>query len=247
MDLKPIAPSKTIAAELETLGNAIVRSAMAEVRREIIPSAILDRQSLGARRRSRTRHAADRTAERVERLTDKAAHNAITSLAKESARHTKAWAGMLQRATKDANAHLKPQDVKDIVMLRSDVVRSLFKDVADEIVNGTLREAASWAITTEPQSELRQGLRDIETKARKRVEIIASDQAAKLSAAFTEARSKQSKIKKYRWVTMKDNRVRHAHRDRHGKTFEWSKPPTGGHPGEDYNCRCKAVPIIEGK
>ena len=42
----------------------------------------------------------------------------------------------------------------------------------------------------------------------------------------------------YIWRTKGDNKVRDRHKEREGKVFNWHMPPTGGHPGEDYNCRC---------
>ncbi len=44
----------------------------------------------------------------------------------------------------------------------------------------------------------------------------------------------------YIWRTVKDGDVRPAHAAREGKIFSWTNPPKGGHPGEDYNCRCWA-------
>ena len=49
----------------------------------------------------------------------------------------------------------------------------------------------------------------------------------------------------YIWRTRKDERVRGKHAEREGKIFNWHVPPTGGHPGEDYNCRCWAEPYRE--
>jgi hypothetical protein len=46
----------------------------------------------------------------------------------------------------------------------------------------------------------------------------------------------------YIWRTKKDDKVRSAHAEREGEIFNWHVPPTGGHPGEDYNCRCWAEP-----
>ena len=46
----------------------------------------------------------------------------------------------------------------------------------------------------------------------------------------------------YIWRTRKDEKVRDRHKEREGKIFNWHVPPTGGHPGEDYNCRCWAEP-----
>ncbi|MCP4395666.1 MAG: hypothetical protein GY804_15570, partial [Alphaproteobacteria bacterium] len=50
---------------------------------------------------------------------------------------------------------------------------------------------------------------------------------------------------KYIWHTQKDSKTRSSHADRDGKVFEWAHPPEGGHPGEDYNCRCWAEPIFD--
>jgi hypothetical protein len=46
----------------------------------------------------------------------------------------------------------------------------------------------------------------------------------------------------YIWRTRNDGKVRSSHADREGRVFSWDGPPVGGHPGEDYNCRCTAEP-----
>lgn len=51
----------------------------------------------------------------------------------------------------------------------------------------------------------------------------------------------------YIWHTVGDDRVRSAHEERDGEIFAWDEPPAGGHPGEDYNCRCTAEPYVPGK
>lgn len=63
----------------------------------------------------------------------------------------------------------------------------------------------------------------------------------------------------YEWVTMSDDRVRHSHELMNGLTCLWQDPTLISengiitsrnpeavqmHPGEDYNCRCTAFPII---
>ena len=47
----------------------------------------------------------------------------------------------------------------------------------------------------------------------------------------------------YIWRTRNDGKVRSSHADREGQVFAWDDPPVGGHPGEDYNCRCRAEPL----
>lgn len=50
----------------------------------------------------------------------------------------------------------------------------------------------------------------------------------------------------YVWRTRRDARVRPSHRMNDGRIFSRSNPPDTGHPGEDYNCRCEAVPYVPG-
>ncbi len=51
----------------------------------------------------------------------------------------------------------------------------------------------------------------------------------------------------YIWRTTGDSKVRSSHAGRNGKTFSWDAPPQGGHPGEAYNCRCRAEDVKEKK
>lgn len=48
----------------------------------------------------------------------------------------------------------------------------------------------------------------------------------------------------YVWSTVGDHKVRDSHAARDGEVFSWSDPPEGGHPGEDYGCRCTAEEYI---
>lgn len=80
----------------------------------------------------------------------------------------------------------------------------------------------------------------------------ARDQAAKLNADITRAQQVDAGVYRYRWSTTGDGRVRKAHRELNNKVFSWDNPPvvdteTGrrAHPGQDYNCRCVAIPVFE--
>lgn len=48
----------------------------------------------------------------------------------------------------------------------------------------------------------------------------------------------------YIWRTSGDNKVRPSHAANNGRIFAWDNPPATGHPGEDFNCRCKAEPYV---
>ena len=79
-----------------------------------------------------------------------------------------------------------------------------------------------------------------------RAELIARDQIGKLNGDLTRERHAEAGVTQYVWQTMGDERVRDSHADCDGKTFTWGEPPAdpGCEPGEDFQCRCWAEPIL---
>jgi SPP1 gp7 family putative phage head morphogenesis protein len=78
-----------------------------------------------------------------------------------------------------------------------------------------------------------------------RCDLIARDQVAKLNGKLTEERQTDIGVDSYIWRTVGDERVRDTHADNEDQTFAWAEPPVEtGHPGEDYQCRCWAEPIL---
>lgn len=102
--------------------------------------------------------------------------------------------------------------------------------------------------------------------SRRRAELIARDQVGKLSGALAKERQAALGVTKYRWSTVRDERVRGKpggtwplnksnrgdHYRLHDTEQSWDKPPvvepsTGrtAHPGEDYQCRCQALANVQ--
>ena len=59
-------------------------------------------------------------------------------------------------------------------------------------------------------------------------------------------------MEEYAWSESGDGRVRDSHKHLNKKRFRWSDPPivdakTGRrcHPGQDYQCRCVALPVFD--
>lgn len=97
-----------------------------------------------------------------------------------------------------------------------------------------------------PVREISQELQAQFKVSRSRANLIARDQVSKLNSNITELRQRQLGVKEYIWRTSNDERVRETHRAHNGKTFAWSDPPANtGHPGQDYQCRCWAEPVLE--
>ena len=79
-----------------------------------------------------------------------------------------------------------------------------------------------------------------------RAKLIARDQVSKFNSSLTEARQKDIGVKKYRWSTSGDERVRPSHAEKDGNIYSWDEPPADtGHPGQDINCRCVAIAVFE--
>lgn len=84
--------------------------------------------------------------------------------------------------------------------------------------------------------------------------LLARDQLGKLNSQLTRQQQTDAGVSEYVWSTSKDSRVRDSHRSLDGQTFKWSDPPVVTppgkpvrrcHPGEDYQCRCVALPVFD--
>lgn len=81
--------------------------------------------------------------------------------------------------------------------------------------------------------------------------LIARDQIGKLNSQITRYQQQSCGVNLYQWSTVKDSRVRDSHRALEGKIFDWDNPPIVDnrgrrcHPGEDYQCRCSARPVLD--
>lgn len=79
-----------------------------------------------------------------------------------------------------------------------------------------------------------------------RANLIARDQTSKMNGAFNEVRQTDLGIEGYIWQGAEDERERETHLANEGQFFRWdSPPPETGHPGEDIQCRCVAIPYFD--
>lgn len=82
--------------------------------------------------------------------------------------------------------------------------------------------------------------------------LIARDQTAKLNSQICRKQQEDAGVTEYIWSTSEDERVRASHRRLNKKRFKWSDPPIVDekkgrrcNPGEDYQCRCCALPVFD--
>ena len=86
---------------------------------------------------------------------------------------------------------------------------------------------------------------------RRHAQLLARDQIAKLNGQITQKQQEDAGVEEYIWSDSGDGRVRPGHKRLNGKRFRWDDPPVVDqksgrrcHPGEDYECRCVALPVF---
>lgn len=96
----------------------------------------------------------------------------------------------------------------------------------------------------------------------RKAEFLARQETKLLSAAYQGARYVEAGLPGYLWKAVEGTAAhptRHRHRELsqmsdRGKVFYWSDPPVTteagqpqrrNNPGEDYGCRCSAIPVVE--
>ncbi len=89
-------------------------------------------------------------------------------------------------------------------------------------------------------------------QSKAKAKFLARQETSLLMSKFQETKMREVGVTKYRWSTSHDERVRPDHAALDGKIFSFDMPPvtnkkTGAHnnPGEDFNCRCIAVPWFD--
>lgn len=94
--------------------------------------------------------------------------------------------------------------------------------------------------------ELAKQIKAISGVTSNRAKLIAVDQIAKANAELTQYRQQDIGIKRYKWLTSGDERVRPTHVANANKVFKWSEPPSvTGHPGAEIRCRCTALAVFD--
>lgn len=86
-----------------------------------------------------------------------------------------------------------------------------------------------------------------------KAKFLARQETGLLMAKFKETRYTAAGVNEYKWGCVAGtgkHPVRPAHKKLEGKIFRWDNPPitdekgNRNNPGEDYNCRCFAKPIV---
>ena len=155
------------------------------------------------------------------------------------------------------------ETVKALIHKQTSLIKSIpdefFKQIEHEIYTGITNGDRYETIAKRIK-----GTKDISSvfgKLDNRVKFIARNEVENINAILVKKRSEKIGIKKFKWQTARDERVRGnpagkypdskcSHYKLDGEIFEWKKGAKCGSktiwPGTDFNCRCVAINMIEG-
>jgi SPP1 gp7 family putative phage head morphogenesis protein len=144
-----------------------------------------------------------------------------------------------------------PEAYNDLMKHWASNNAKLIKDIPDKTMQ-QIRDMTVEALTSgKSQEDLSDDIMDVFDSrldvTDSRCDLIARDQVAKLNGQLTQERQTDIGVESYVWRTVGDERVRDTHDAVDGQTFSWADPPAetdGNHPGEDYQCRCWAEPVL---
>lgn len=224
------------------LANAVAAAAQSLV----IESVARERRAIGTRDAAGDdvgraledlRRRADEEAERISR-------EAEAELRAEEVRHRQRWTATLNAGVGiDIAPQIAADDVAGVLAVRAQATAALVSSVASDM-RQRIAAAALAGIYGGETDAVAAAIQSATGHAFRRARLIARDQMATLNSDMNEFRQRQIGVDAYSWRTVMDGRERAHHHDRNGKVYRWDKPPKGGHPGAEINCRCRALAII---
>ncbi len=127
------------------------------------------------------------------------------------------------------------------------------KDWADEAILDLRQKVQANTLRGQRAGNLVKTIQETQGVSKTKAKFLARQETSLLMSKMRETRFKDIGVVRYRWTGADDERERPDHKVLNGKIFTWDQPPitnrtTGArnNPGEDYGCRCLAVPILEG-
>lgn len=175
----------------------------------------------------------------------KAGVKALAAIRAEAGRHTRKWTASVNAGTGvDVSALLADDDLVDLIAHRSGEFNSLIRSLSEDVLSRIERKTLGSIFEGKGNREVQAEIEAATAMGRDRAKLIARDQASKLNGAMNEFRQRQAGVTHYTWRTVIDGRERPTHNARNGKVFPWDKPPSGGPPGREINCRCRASAVL---
>lgn len=148
---------------------------------------------------------------------------------------------MSEEYTKNMQLYVRDFTEKEIVKLRRNIEETAFSGFRYESMITKIKESYGVSVN----------------KAR----FLAKQETSLLMTKYKQIRYQDAGVNEYKWVCVhmphqgknapyKKGEVRHDHAILNNKIFRWDSPPVVNdkgerkNPGQDYGCRCTAIPIV---
>ena len=128
-------------------------------------------------------------------------------------------------------------DIDKWVDYNVSLIRDIKTDTAKKVKNIIVKNFKTGDLRS---SEMINDLIEATEYSKTRVKRIARDQIGKLYGQKNKQQALALGLKKYKWRTCLDERVRESHKDREGNMYVYDE---GINPGEEINCRCSAESV----
>jgi len=132
-------------------------------------------------------------------------------------------------------------------------IRRSIKDWAEEEVVKLRKEIQAHTFAGKRYEDVVESIEKRYQVSRTKAKFLARQETNLLMTKFKEARYTNAGVNEYRWGTVvgsPKHPVRPMHKRLDKKIFSWDNPPitsddgSRNNPGQDYNCRCFARPIV---
>lgn len=173
-----------------------------------------------------------------------------------------------ERVTSDLNAQFaKTVKAKDEITISPEFTPAMKATLAEGYSKnlnhfaGEFTEDEIWKLRQSVTSNVMEGFRSdrlvkvIEAQfgvTRRKAKFLARQETSLMVAKYRQTRYEEVGLKRYKWSTSHDERVRPDHKELNNRIFAYLDPPVTdratqarNNPGEDFNCRCIAIPILE--
>lgn len=143
----------------------------------------------------------------------------------------------VQRTTGQARFFPEPSGTAARIKTFAKRNRELISNAISDQVARIKQTIVGGIAASRPVSAIRKGIVKAAKTFGRRLVNIARDQSEKIQSQINTARMKVMGIKKFRWISQADDRVRPHHEEINGKIFEVGKgDPEDGMPGDAVNC-----------
>ena len=157
---------------------------------------------------------------------------------------------------------ITPEDIEIPVDMNKDRAQVIHREYTDNLnlaIQGWIPEAVA-ELRERVEENVTQGFRADKLASmiqaqygvsRRKAKFLSLQETSLLVSKYRQDRYTSAGVEKYKWSTSHDVRVRKDHKDLNGQVFSWSNPPitdkargARNNPGEDYGCRCIAIPLL---